>query len=95
LALKGAQVHRIANFKETNLCTTGVMAVARSGSAITLLAREDSRVMVAGSVPVGKRHILWNFVSSSRERKEHAKTNWRAGRFESAPGDDEFIPLPD
>jgi redox-sensitive bicupin YhaK (pirin superfamily) len=73
----------------------GVMAVARPGSAITLQAREDSHIMVAGGAPVGKRHIWWNLVSSSRERIEQAKTDWREGRFESVPGDDEFIPLPD
>ena len=43
----------------------------------------------------GPRHILWNFVSSSKERIEKAKADWKAGRFAKVPGDSEFIPLPD
>jgi Pirin C-terminal cupin domain len=42
------------------------------------------------------RYLFWNFVSSSRERIEKAKADWRAGRFAQVPGDDnEFIPLPE
>ena len=43
----------------------------------------------------GPRHIFWNFVSSSRERIEQAKADWKAGRFGTVAGDErEFIPLP-
>jgi redox-sensitive bicupin YhaK (pirin superfamily) len=41
------------------------------------------------------RHIWWNFVSSSKERIEKAKEEWRTGRFDIVPGDEsEFVPLP-
>ena len=43
----------------------------------------------------GPRYIWWNFVSSSKERIEDAKADWKAGRFAAVPGEDEFIPLPD
>ena len=44
----------------------------------------------------GPRFLFWNFVSSSRERIEQAKADWRAGRFGKVPGDEaEFIPLPE
>ena len=44
----------------------------------------------------GPRYLFWNFVSSSRERIEQAKADWKAGRFDTVPGDDrEFIPLPE
>ena len=39
--------------------------------------------------------MYWNFVSSSQARIEQAKDDWREGRFDPVPGDDEFIPLPD
>ena len=43
----------------------------------------------------GPRHIWWNFVSSSRDRIEQAKADWRAGRMKLPDVDhDEFIPLP-
>jgi redox-sensitive bicupin YhaK (pirin superfamily) len=34
-------------------------------------------------------------VSSSRERMEQAKEDWREGRFPPVPGETEFIPLPE
>jgi hypothetical protein len=73
----------------------GVMLVAKPGENLDLSATRDARIMVLGGEPLGERHVWWNFVSSSRERIERAKDDWREGRFESVPGDDEFIPLPD
>ncbi len=74
---------------------SGVMAVAHEGQAVTIKARQDSRVMIIGGDPVGKRYIWWNYVSSSRERIDQAKRDWKEGRFAPVPGDDEFIPLPE
>ena len=52
--------------------------------------------MLLGGAPAdGPRHIWWNFVSSSKERIEKAKSDWKEGRFAKVPGDIEFIPLPD
>ncbi len=62
---------------------------------LRLRRRRDSRVMVIGGEPLGRRHIWWNFVSSSKERIEQAKRDWVEGRIGKVPGDDEFIPLPD
>ena len=57
----------------------------------------QSRLMLLGGEPMdGPRHIWWNFVSSSKERIEQAKEDWRAKRFALVPGDEkEFIPLPE
>ncbi len=71
------------------------MLVARQGQALALRAEQDSRVMIIGGEPLGERHVWWNFVSSSRERIEQAKDDWRKGHFGLVPGDDEFIPLPE
>ncbi len=73
----------------------GVMVVACANAGMNLRANEASRVMVIGGEPLGKRHIYWNFVSSSRERIEQAKSDWRERRFGEIPGEHEFIPLPD
>ena len=53
--------------------------------------------MLLGGAPLdGPRHIWWNFVSSSKERIERAKQEWKDGQFGTIPGDDqEFIPLPE
>ena len=51
--------------------------------------------MVVGGAHMGKRHIWWNFVSTSKDRIEKAKQDWEAKRFGEIPGETEFIPLPD
>ena len=53
--------------------------------------------MLLGGEPMdGPRHIWWNFVSSSKDRIDAAKADWKAKRFATVPGDtDEFIPLPE
>jgi redox-sensitive bicupin YhaK (pirin superfamily) len=75
----------------------GQLLVFRPGDRITIRAVSDARLMLLGGDPMdGPRHIWWNFVSSRKERIEQAKAEWKAGRFDSVPGDDaEFIPLPE
>ena len=74
----------------------GRMLVFAPGKPVLFTAREPSVVMLLGGEPVGERFIEWNFVSSSRERIEQAKSDWRAGRMKLPDLDDaEFIPLPD
>jgi redox-sensitive bicupin YhaK (pirin superfamily) len=52
--------------------------------------------MLLGGAPLdGPRHLWWNFVSSSPERIERAKLDWREQRFAAVPGDSERIPLPE
>jgi redox-sensitive bicupin YhaK (pirin superfamily) len=71
------------------------LLVFRPGDAVTLRAAEASRVIVLGGEPMdGPRHMWWNFVHSSLDRIDAAKADWRAGRFDTVPGDAEFIPLP-
>ena len=72
----------------------GLMAVACAGADLHIEAEADSRLMIIGGDNLGKRHIWWNFVSSSKQRIEQAKDDWREGGFGKVPGDDEFIPLP-
>lgn len=73
----------------------GQMAVLSKGSPSVIHALQPTTVMVLGGEPVGERFIEWNFVSSSQDRIEQAKTDWRAGRMKLPDMDDqEFIPLP-
>jgi hypothetical protein len=52
--------------------------------------------MLLGGEPMdGPRYLSWNFVSSSAERIEQAKQDWKAQVFRRVPGESEFIPLPD
>jgi redox-sensitive bicupin YhaK (pirin superfamily) len=74
----------------------GRLLVFKPGDRISILANTQSRLVLLGGEPMdGARHIWWNFVSSSKERIEQAKEDWRSKRFALVPGDDkEFIPLP-
>ena len=75
----------------------GSMLVFRPGARASLRARGAARVMLLGGAPLeGPRHIFWNFVSSSKDRIERAKQEWKRRAFPAVPGDEvEFIPLPD
>ncbi|PTQ10309.1 hypothetical protein CLG96_12630 [Sphingomonas oleivorans] len=72
------------------------LVVLKPGAEILLRARGATRLMLVGGEPLPeKRHIYWNFVSSSADRIEQAKEDWRARRFADVPGETEFIPLPE
>lgn len=73
----------------------GNMAVLAAGKVATVKALSDAVVMALGGEPVGQRYIDWNFVSSSKERIDQARADWKAGRMKLPDLDnDEFIPLP-
>lgn len=75
--------------------TAGQMIVFGAGEAI-VEAITPATVMLLGGEPLGERFIEWNFVSSSRERIEQAKSDWRAGRMKLPDLDNgDFIPLPE
>jgi len=73
----------------------GRMLVFAPGAPVLFTAISNATVMLLGGEPLGERFIEWNFVSSSKERIEQAKADWRAGRMKLPLHDDkEWIPLP-
>ncbi len=76
----GIPQHSMVIFDETN--------------GIEIVAKEDSRLVIVGGTPLGKRTVWWNLVASRKELIEKAKSDWQAGRFPKVPGETEFIPLP-
>ena len=74
----------------------GAMAVLAPGADVEVRASAPATVMLVGGTKMdGARFVWWNFVSSSRERIEQAKADWREDRFPSVPGETERIPLPE
>lgn len=75
----------------------GRLLVFKPGDALTLATETGARFMLLGGEPMdGPRFIWWNFVSSSKEKLEAAKDDWKRARFAIVPGDEkEFIPLPE
>jgi redox-sensitive bicupin YhaK (pirin superfamily) len=72
------------------------LVVLDDGVRHRLRAKTPLKAMLLGGEPLdGPRHLWWNFVSSSKERIEQAKDDWRDGRFAAVPGESEFIPLPE
>ena len=68
----------------------------KPGVPMTLRTQAGARVMLLGGEAfVTPRHVWWNFVSSSRERINQAKHDWKEGRFAPVPEEAEFIPLPE
>jgi redox-sensitive bicupin YhaK (pirin superfamily) len=75
--------------------TSGQMLVFAPGQPVLFTATTPAVVMLLGGEPIGPRFIEWNFVSSSKDRIEQAKADWRAGRMKLPDLDSgEFIPLP-
>ena len=74
-----------------------VLYVLRPGISATLRSQTGGRIILCGGEDFATpRHVWWNFVSSSRDRINQAKEDWKAGRFPTVPGDDkEFIPIPE
>jgi redox-sensitive bicupin YhaK (pirin superfamily) len=71
--------------------------ILKPGQAMTLRADSDARVMLLGGEAfTTPRHVWWNFVSSSRDRINAAKHDWKDRKFPLVPGDsEEFIPIPE
>jgi len=71
--------------------------VLRPGHEARLSSAGGARAMLMGGQAfTTRRYVFWNFVSSSRDRINQAKEDWKALRFGLIPGDDEeFIPLPE
>lgn len=74
----------------------GQLLVFSNGVDPLIIARETTTLMMLGGEHLGERYIWWNFVSSSRDRIEQAKEDWKQGRITLPPLDnDEYVPLPE
>ena len=76
--------------------SSGQMIVFSKNEEATVRAKAKSEIMILGGEPLGERFIWWNFVSSSKERIEQAKNDWKNGKIILPPNDNkEFVPLPE
>ena len=74
----------------------GQLLVLPGDEKLNIGALSDARLMLLGGEAMdGPRHIWWNFVSSSKDRIEQAKQDWKQRRFPAVPGETDFIPLPE
>lgn len=72
------------------------LLVAKESSLCEFTMAEDTTVYIFGGQPFPEeRHIYWNFVATSRELIEEAKTRWQLQQFPIVPGETGFVPLPE
>jgi len=72
------------------------LSVFAPGRAVIEAETPAHIMLLGGDAMPEQRFIWWNFVSTSKDRIEQAKEDWRFGKFDKIPGDDkEFVPLPE
>jgi redox-sensitive bicupin YhaK (pirin superfamily) len=73
------------------------LTVLVPGQSMALTSELGGRVMLLGGEAFATpRHVWWNFVSSSRDRIDQAKADWKSGNFPKVHGDEEeWIPIPE
>jgi redox-sensitive bicupin YhaK (pirin superfamily) len=73
-----------------------LLVFAEGGEPVVTAENGPARLMILGGANIGPRLIWWNLVSSSQQRIEQAKADWKSGRMALPPDDNsDFIPLPD
>ena len=81
---------------EGNVYGPKQILIAKESQLCEFEMHENTTVYIFGGEPFPEeRFIYWNFVASSRERIEQAKTRWLEQSFPPVPGETEFVPLPE
>ena len=88
-------LHGSVKFGETDLLENQMLIFDKAILPSLQVNRETHMVLIGGEPFSTPRHIWWNLVSSSQDRIEIAKQEWKNGAFPMVPGETEFIPLPE
>jgi redox-sensitive bicupin YhaK (pirin superfamily) len=72
------------------------LAAIEHHGPVDIVGRSAAHIALVGGDPLdGPRHLLWNFVSSDKERLDRAVADWQKRRFPIIPTDaEDFIPYP-
>ncbi|MBL0955032.1 MAG: pirin family protein [Leptospira sp.] len=91
----GLYIARGAIESEGESYTVGSMVLFEKGTKVSFKAKQNSRLMLLGGEPLKeKRHLYWNFVSTSQELIDSAKERWAKDEFPKVPNETDRIPLP-
>ncbi|WP_435577936.1 pirin family protein [Gilvibacter sp.] len=73
----------------------GQMLISKTDEQCEICMDANTQLLLFGGEPLGQEHfLLWNFVSSDKERLAQAKSDWEAKKFPKVPGDSTYIPIP-
>lgn len=74
----------------------GNMLVSKVEDVCNVFVQPKSHLLLFGGKPFNEeRFIYWNFVSSSKEKLEKAKEDWRNKGFPKVPGDTTYVNMPE
>lgn len=74
----------------------GNMMVSKTEDVCRVQVTKNTHLLLFGGQPFDeRRHIYWNFVSSSQQTIEQAKTDWKNKAFPKVQGDDSYIDMPE
>lgn len=74
---------------------TGQMLISKSDEQCSICLDKGTRLLLFGGEPLDREHyLLWNFVSSDKDKLKAAKQRWQDKAFPKVPGDDTYIDFP-
>jgi redox-sensitive bicupin YhaK (pirin superfamily) len=75
--------------------TAGQLMVSKTEDECSVDLEKGTRLLIFGGPKLPEeRYLLWNFVSSSKERLVKAKQDWINKKFPKMIDDDTYIPIP-
>lgn len=80
---------------DDQIINEGQLMVSRTENECMIELKKQTRILVFGGPQLNEdRFLYWNFVSSSKDKIENAKNNWRNKKFPMVANDSTYIPLP-
>ncbi|UWX53627.1 pirin family protein [Maribacter litopenaei] len=74
----------------------GQMLISKTEDHCDIHVTKNTQLLLFGGKPLGQEHyLIWNFVSSDREKLKRQKQDWIDKKFPKVPGDDTYIPFPE
>ncbi len=78
-----------------NSILKGNMLVSKTENNCSIVLEPNTHLLLFGGIPFPEeRYIYWNFVSSSKDKIEAAKKQWRNKQFPNVPNDNSYVTMP-
>ncbi len=74
----------------------GQMLISKTDEQCKVHLKKDTQILIFGGKPLEDDvFLLWNFVSSDKDKLEQAKQDWKAKKFPKIEEDDTYVPFPE